>query len=177
MIQSRVTHVQSFKTSEKLIFLRGWKITPKCRRIENSISKTLKVNYSGQNGSILACNTNFPLKIKCSFVWNRFSPGKKDSGKIPVFCRTVFWNFCYWVHPKRGVKLYIFGLPWLKRIQKYQIFCCRNFWVFNSTVIMLWCVICVTSPSIADWHLGKKENGDFFCCHFYLCLALSLFFV
>ena len=85
-----------------MIFWRGRKITPKCRRIENSISKTLKVNYSGQNGSILACNTNFPLKFKCSFVWNRFSPGKKIPEKIRFFAGQFFEIFVTGCIPKEG---------------------------------------------------------------------------
>ena len=65
------------------------------------IFETLNVSYSGLNQPILACNTSFPLKIKCSFIWNRFQPGKKSSGKIPGKIR-FFGIFVTGCIPKEG---------------------------------------------------------------------------
>ena len=72
--------------------------------------------------------------------------------KIPIF-RTVFWHFHYWVHPIRGVKLYIFGLSGSIHVQKYQIFYCRFNLLFKSTVILLCCILSLYSCT----HCGKTS--------------------
>jgi len=77
------------------------------QRITCSISKTLNVNCSGLNRSILACNTNFPLKIKCSFIWNRFWPENRKFRKKFRFSGQFFEIFGIGCIPIRGSK-YIF---------------------------------------------------------------------
>ena len=77
------------------------------QRITRSISKTLNVNCSGLNRSILACNTNFPHKIKCSFIWNRFWPENRKFRKKFRFSGQFFEIFGIGCIPIRGSK-YIF---------------------------------------------------------------------
>ena len=103
------------------------------------IFETLNVSYSGLNQPILTCNTSFPLKIKCSFIWNRFQPGKKSSGKIPGKIR--FFGFLKFLllgaSLKRGQIIYF----WTPRTQadpkNNKFLAVEIFGVFKSTVIIL----------------------------------------